>query len=205
MVASLFPQCGICEYAGDLGKAFKLDDNSSMRLILLLTSLVLLATPLQAETPPDIGSMSNAQIIAQAPELHPAALYILSSRLLAEGNGPESANWMYAGQLRYRFLIAVIGDQSQDEVILFSALSEQVGRPVNEYIAGDPDEWIAAMQWALDWDEANDNPLLSKSEFAAELEHVRSGLESLILQVDGSRQEIFEQREANGLPNRWTP
>ena len=46
--------------------------------------------------------------------------------------------------------------------LLFSALTEQVGRPVNEYIAGNVDEWLAAMQWALDWDAANDNGVTSK-------------------------------------------
>ena len=92
----------------------------------------------------DIEAMTTEQLAEQAGALHPAALYVLAARLLSEGRGQESANWMYAGQLRYRFLLATRGEAGTDDHILFSALSEQVGRPVNEHIAGDPDEWIAA-------------------------------------------------------------
>lgn len=73
---------------------------------------------------------------------------------------------------------------------------------MNEYIAGDPDEWIAAMQWALDWDAATDNPMVSKTEHTVTLEEIRAGLRELMIQVDDSREMIREQREANGLPNR---
>lgn len=171
----------------------------------LLTALVLgLATiaPAQAQEAPDFATMPMAAIEAEAASLHPAALYVLAGRLLVEGKGQEAANWMYAGQLRYRFMIAALGEAAGNERVLFSALTEQVGRPVNEYIAGDPDEWIAAMQWALDWDEKADNPTTSKANHADALQEVRQGLESLIAQVDTSRDEIREQRTANGLENR---
>lgn len=171
------------------------------RVIAVLLSLFLFL-PLAAPANDDIGSMSTDEIIEQAPSLHPAALYVLSARLLGEGKGQEAANWMYAGQLRYRFMIAVLGDAGQNERTLFSALTEQVGRPVNEYIAGDPDEWIAAMQWALDWDAANDNFVTSKTEHEPALGEIREGLEALITQVDENRDTIREQREENGLPNR---
>src|SRR5690606_29124085 len=138
----------------------------------------------------------------QATTLHPSALYVLAARLLAEGRGQEAANWMYAGQLRYRFMILAGGDAAQEDEILFSALSETVGRPVNEYIAGDVDEWLAAMQWALDWDEANDNAQTSKSDHAATLDGVRAGLLGLMAQVEANRENIPREREANGLPNR---
>src|SRR5690606_41880204 len=104
---------------------------------LLLSSALLL--PGHAHAAENVDTMSSAQIVAQAGSLHPSALYVLASRLLAEGRGQEAANWMYAGQLRYRFMLAV-PDAQPDDRILFSALTEQVGRPVNEYIAGDPDE-----------------------------------------------------------------
>ncbi|SIR27572.1 hypothetical protein SAMN05421641_1365 [Paracoccus thiocyanatus] len=148
-----------------------------------------------------IDTMPSAQIVEQAGSLHPSALYVLASRLLAEGKGPEAANWMYAGQLRYRFLLAVPKAQADDR-ILFAALSEQVGRPVNEYIAGDPDEWMAAMRWALDWDAANENHVTSKTRHAAELAEVRGGLDRLIFKVDASRDQIRRDRTANGLENR---
>ncbi len=155
-----------------------------------------------AQADRDLSTITNEEIVAEAGDLHPAALYILASRLYAEGKGQEAANWMYAGQLRYRFMITARGEAAANERVLFSALSEQVGRPVNEYIAGDPDEWIAAMQWALDWDEATENGVTSKTEHAEALDEIRQGLRNLIEQVDTSREEIREQRTANGLENR---
>ncbi len=171
----------------------------------LLTALFLGLVTLnsaQAQQAPDFQNMPLAQIEAEAASLHPAALYVLASRLFAESKQQEAANWMYAGQLRYRFMIAAQGDAATDERVLFSALTEQVARPINEYIGGDPDEWIAAMQWALEWDAATENAVTSKTEHAATLAEIRQGLSKLITQVDTSREEIREQRTANGLENR---
>lgn len=167
--------------------------------LLFATAMVTLAPAQDVHT---LDALSNTEIEAQASDLHPAALYLLSSRLLAEGRGQEAANWMYAGQLRWRFMITAENDAASTENALFSALSEQVGRPVNEYIAGDVDEWIAAMNWALEWDAANDNGVTSKTEHADVLEAVRSGLESLIADVEANRETIPQEREANGLENR---
>lgn len=167
---------------------------------LLLSSALLL--PGHARAGENLDSMTSAQISERAESLHPSALYVLAARLLAEGKGRESANWMYAGQIRYRFLLAAAGAAGANDRILFSALTEQVGRPVNEYIAGDPDEWIAAMEWALDWDEAHANGVTSKAAHAAELAEVRQGLTDLIAKVDSSREELRQHRIDNGLENR---
>lgn len=151
----------------------------------------------------DLNKLSNQEIVARAPELHPAALYILASRLLAEGKGQEAANWMYAGQLRYRILITATKQNSgSSEMTLFNALSEQVGRPVNEYVAGDPDDWIAAIDWALDWDEKNPNALVDKRTDATTIKEVRSGLVKLRTKVDSSREQIVRERAKKGLENR---
>lgn len=173
-----------------------------MRHLLFAALIALFAIPAQAQPERDLKTMTVEEIISEAPSLHPAALYVLSARLMGENKVQEAANWMYAGQLRYRFHITTLGEAGNDERTLFSALSEQVGRPVNEYIAGNADEWIAAMEWALEWDAANDNAATSKTEFASELEDTRAGLRKLIEQVDSNRDQIREDREANGLPNR---
>lgn len=172
------------------------------RLLLSLLMATAMISVVPAQDVPSFDDLSNTEIVEQASDLHPAALYLLSSRLLAQGKGQEAANWMYAGQIRYRFLIAAAGEDAQDEGVLFSALSEQVGRPVNEYIAGDVDEWIAAMQWALEWDAASDNNITSKIEHAGTLSEVRAGLESLMADVEANREGIPREREANGLENR---
>lgn len=170
-------------------------------LTALFAGMTMLASA-NAQDAPDFQTMPLAQIQAEAGSLHPAALYVMAGRLLAEGRYQEAANWMYAGQLRYRFMIAALGEAAGNDRVLFSALSEQVGRPVNEYIGGDPDEWIEAMEWALEWDDATENAVTSKTAHAAVLQEVRQGLERLIAQVDSSRDEIREQRTANGLENR---
>ncbi|WP_152658661.1 hypothetical protein [Devosia chinhatensis] len=172
------------------------------RLLLSVFLVTSMAVAVPAQDAERFGNLTTDQIEAQADSLHPAALYVLAARLLAAGEGQEAANWMYAGQLRYRFLITVGGEEGRDESILFSALTEQVGRPVNEYIAGDVDEWLAAMRWALDWDDANPNSITSKTEHAAALTEVRDGLERLIETVEAERDIIPQQREANGLENR---
>lgn len=172
------------------------------RLLLSLLLAMTMASAAPAQQAQGLDAMSNDDIISQATSIHPSALYVLSARLLGEGKGQEAANWMYAGQLRYRFLITAGGRETANEGVLFSALSEQVGRPVNEYIAGNVDEWLAAMQWALDWDEANENTLTSKTGHAAEFEEVRAGLRQLMAQVESNRDSIPADREANGLENR---
>lgn len=152
---------------------------------------------------PDLAKLSNQEIIAKAPELHPAALYVLAARLLAQGQGQEAANWMYAGQLRYRILITATKQAAgSNDRTLFSALTEQVGRPVNEYIAGNPDEWIAAINWALEWDEANPNRLVDKAEQASTINEIRKGLATFRDDIDSRRDEIARERTKNGLGNR---
>ncbi|MEQ8931868.1 MAG: hypothetical protein RIE24_23255 [Silicimonas sp.] len=173
-----------------------------MKVMLAFAIMAFLAHSVSAQSAKDLDSIPTNELIETAPSAHPFMLYTLSARLLASGNGQDAAKWMYAGQLRYRFMIEALGDAAADERVLFSALTESVGRPVNEYIAGDPDEWIAAMQFALDWDAVHDNTLTSKTEFASELSGVRSGLAALIDDVAANRQLIHERREAAGLPNR---
>lgn len=172
------------------------------RLLVSIALATAMASASFAQDRSGLDALSNAEISAQASALHPAALYVLSSRLLAEGRGQDAANWMYAGQLRYRFLIAAGGEAAQDEAVLFGALTEQVGRPVNEYIAGDVDEWLAAMAWALEWDAATPNAVTSKTEHQAAWQDVRAGLEKLMADVEASRETIPGQRAANGLENR---
>ena len=172
------------------------------RLLSCFLIVMTLASPAYGQAAKPLESMSIEELQEQAPDLHPSALYVLAARLLSQGRGQAAANWMYAGQLRYRFLLEVKGANGSDDGILFSALSEQVGRPVNEYIAGDVDEWLAAMDWALEWDAANCNGTTSKTDHAAELAKTRSGLEKLRASIEERRDIIPQERLANGLENR---
>ncbi|MET3925410.1 hypothetical protein [Devosia sp. 2618] len=172
------------------------------RLIFAVFLATTLLSAAQAQQTPNFENLTVEQLQQQAADLHPAALYLLASRLLQRGDGQGAANWMYAGQLRYRFLLEAEGAAGRDDRVLFDALSEQVGRPIDEYIAGDVDEWLAAMDWALEWDAANDNGTTSKAEYASALAKTRAGLESFRQSVEAQREEIPQQRAANGLENR---
>lgn len=169
---------------------------------LLCTSFAVAA--LEAGAPDGINTMSSEQIVAEAERLHPSALYVLAGRLFQEdGRQDEAVEWFYIGQLRYRVhLAANPGEPSDADPVLFAALSESVGRPLNEYAGGDVDEWVASIDRALAWDEAHDNQFTSKTEHAAEYAEVREGLVKLRDNLVERKDEIRKTREQNGLPNR---
>lgn len=155
-----------------------------------------------ADMSADLAQQTPEQIIAQAERIHPAGLYVLASKLMAAGRPDDAVRWFYIGQLRYRFLIAAEPSNVADERILFSALSESVGRPINEYAFGDVDAAVAQIDAALAWDDAHPNGYTSKDDHAAQLETVRAGLQDLRDQMLTSKDEIRETRERNGLKNR---
>lgn len=158
-------------------------------------------TPAQ-EISRDASMATPESMIERAEYLHPAELYQLAAGLLGtEGRADEAVKWFYVGQLRYRFLLMAGGQPSNDQV-LFSALSESVGRPINEYAFGDVDAAVAQIDAALEWDEAHDNHFTSKIEHASEWAQVREGLLKLRTEMLSSKEEIRRLRTSNGLPNR---
>lgn len=150
-----------------------------------------------APPPPD-------ESLARAEALHPAELYRVAAQLLGRPDrADEAVMWFYVGQLRYRFLLAATKPPpGANERVLFSALSESVGRPVNTYAFGDVEAAVARIDAALAWDAAHDNRLTSKTAFPKEWEEVRRGLRALRDKMLASQDEIRETRRRNGLANR---
>jgi hypothetical protein len=70
---------------------------------------------------------------------HPAYFYILAEKLFAVGKKDEPLFWYYAGQLRYRVYLLVNKDKLDPtgDPAVFAALSEEIGRPINEYAFSD--------------------------------------------------------------------
>lgn len=135
--------------------------------------------------------------------LHPAEFYRRAAELFGLGRRDEAVFWFYAGQLRYRFHLAARPDLAQDgDPALFGALSEQVGRPLNEWAFGDPDALVAILDEVLAWDETTPNTFTPKEPFAAALERNRIGLVQLRDTIASQKQDILRQRSENGLPNR---
>lgn len=168
-------------------------------LCLAITPGAAMAAASQSET-----TETTDQMIARAETLHPAELYRLAGSLLqVEGRADEAVKWFYIGQLRYRFQLRATQQPSHsNENVLFAALSETVGRPVNEYAFGDVDEAARQIGAALEWDAAHDNPLTSKSQHAEALTAVRKGLEDFRDHMLANKEDIRRQRTENGLTNR---
>jgi hypothetical protein len=153
-------------------------------------------------SPGDLEQQTPEQIIAGAESAHPAALYVLASKLMRAGRPDEAVRWFYIGQLRYRFHLMTGPPNAADERILFSALSESVGRPINEYAFGDIDGVVREIDAALAWDAAHANHITSKSAFPGPLAKTRDGLVALRDDMLARKDEIRETRKSNGLPNR---
>lgn len=148
-------------------------------------------------------AMTSTQLKSNIASSHPSAYYILASKLFAAGERDEAVVWFYAGQLRYRFhLTAHPGLPADGDPALFASLSEVVGRPINEYAAGNVEGWSEAMQQALEWDEQQDNGFTSKSVYAAQWRQQRAGLIKLRNRVRDQADKIRDQRLKNGLENR---
>lgn len=150
----------------------------------------------------DLAQQTPEQIIAGAESAHPAALYVLASKLMRAERLDEAVRWLYVGQLRYRFHLATDPPNATDERVLFSALSESVGRPLNEYAFGDVDRAVREIDAALAWDAAHANNFTSKSAYPQQFANTREGLKGLRDDMLARRQEIRETRTRNGLPNR---
>ena len=132
---------------------------------------------------------------------HPATYYTLAAKLFEAGQKDEAIFWFYLGQLRYRFhLTASKNLDPSGDPALFGALSETVGRPLNEYAFGDIPKLAATIDKVLEWDAAHDNGFTPKSANQAVLVNTRAGLAGLKTSIVRDQEKIKAQRKANGLP-----
>ncbi len=146
---------------------------------------------------------ANAQSLDSGPvTATPWADYELSVTLFNAGDRVTAGCVMYRGQFRARLLLTARPNQPGDGApALFGSLQETVARPINEWLAGDRDDWINAMTCARDWAARNDDPDLPRAQFAAAYEDVLAGFDGLIASVPAAA-ELRAMRTANGLPNR---
>jgi len=143
------------------------------------------------------------ELIRIVPDQHPSFYYILAQRLFAAGRRDEAVFWFYAGQLRYRIRLTCHPELAPDtEPALFGAMSEEVGRPINEYAAANPDAWANAVERARNWDAETRNGFEPKAPCATAIAQQRDGMGQLIAHIRANPDQIRQQRTANGLPNR---
>jgi hypothetical protein len=152
---------------------------------------------------PDFNKMTAEQIKAGIEARHPAAYYVLASKLFQAGSRDEAVFWFYAGQLRYRFHLAANPTlPPSGDPALFASLSEVVGGPINEYAFGDIDAATATMDKVLEWDEKTGNGFTSKKTHAAPWKQMREGLGKLRDYARTNADQMRAQRKQNGLENR---
>ena len=151
----------------------------------------------------DPQTIALDELIRIVPDQHPSFYYILAQRLFAAGRRDDAVFWFYAGQLRYRIRLTCHPELAPDtEPALFGALSETVGRPINEYAFGDPPAFVATMERVLAWDEATRNGFEPKAACTAIIAQQRQGMGQLVSHVRDNAAQIRRERTANGLPNR---
>jgi hypothetical protein len=166
-------------------------------------SLIFAGSVLPASAP-DLATLSIEQLKNDIEKQHPAGLYILAQKLFASGQKDEAVFWYYAGQLRYRVYLTV--NQSKldpaGDPAVFSALTEEIGRPVNEYAFGDIPRLAKTIDAVIAWDQSHANALTPREKYRTEYDQITTGLTQLRDNMIKNADSIRQQRTAAGLENR---
>jgi hypothetical protein len=134
---------------------------------------------------------------------HPAAYYTEAARLFAAGERDDAVFLFYLGQLRYRTHLAARAQRGPNsDAPAFGALSETVGRPINEYAFGDIPALLRLIDAVLAYDRQAPDRFTQPSAFPDAYRQIREGMVSFRDNIAGRVDEIRRQRQANGLENR---
>lgn len=165
----------------------------------MIAALMVVSGPVLAQNAPDdFNAMSSADLMGVVSgDAHPVAYYVLAGKLFEEGRKDEAVYWYYAGQLRFRVLLTCHPERPADaDGAVFSALTESIGRPINEYAFGDTDTLVTTFNKVLA------APVKVEAGCEAALEQNLAGLTSLRDQVIAQVEDIRWQRRRAGLENR---
>src|SRR6266481_4463874 len=150
------------------------------------------------------GDLVNRTAKKRNRESTPFVFYILAEKLFAVGKKDEAVFWYYAGQLRYRVYLLVNKDKLEPsgDPAAFAALSEEIGRPINEYAFGDIPQLAKTIDAVLAWDESHSNALTPRDKHKSQYDEIVSGLTQMRDQLLQQADSIRKTRTTNGLPNR---
>src|SRR6516225_5758288 len=164
----------------------------------------LLALSLLKASAVDLSNLSIDQLKNGIENQHPTAFYILAEKLFAAGQKDDAVFWFYAGQLRYRVYLLVNKDKldPSGDPALFASLSEEVGRPLNEYAFGDIPQLAKTIDTVLAWDKSHSNALTPREKHRSEYDQITAGLAHMRDEVVRKADSIRKTRAANGLENR---
>ena len=169
-----------------------------------LALLLSLALSLLKASAIDPSTLSIDQLKNGIENQHPAYFYYLAKKLFTANQKDDAVFWFYAGQLRYRVYLAVNKDKldPSGDPAVFSALSEEVGRPINEYAFGDIPQLAKTIDAVIAWDQSHDNSLTPRPKYKSQYDQIVSGLTQMRDQIVQQADSIRKTRTANGLQNR---
>jgi hypothetical protein len=172
---------------------------SALRAVRLLPLGVLLAC---AHPPPPSPPIEAPAELADLQGSHPAYYYQLAAELFKAGRKDDALFAFYLGQLRYRTLLLAHPDAPKDgDPAVFAALSERVGRPLNEYASDDVAAWARTIDAVLAYDRDHPDKFISPVEYPAQSEEVRKGLVAFRDKLLEDPERVQKIRRANGLEN----
>jgi hypothetical protein len=172
-----------------------------MRSVFVLGFVLLWVSGNLAQDP---ANLSIEQLEKTIEDQHPAGFYILAEKLFAAGKKDEAIFWFYAGQLRYRVYLLVNKDKLEPsgDPAVFASLSEEIGRPLNEYAFGDIPQLAKTIDAVLAWDRSHSNALTPRQKYRSEYDQIATGLTNMRDEMVRKADSIRKTRTANGLENR---
>ena len=172
-----------------------------MRTALLIASLALSTLKASAA---DLSNLTIDQLKNGIENQHPTAFYILAQKLFTAGQKDDAVFWFYAGQLRYRVYLIVNRDKLEPsgDPALFASLSEEIGRPINEYAFGDIPQLAKTIDAVITWDQSHANALTPRDKYKSQYDDIVAGLTQMRDQVIKQADSIRKTRTTNGLQNR---
>jgi hypothetical protein len=126
----------------------------------------------------DPATLSIEQLSNGIENRHPSSFYILAGKLFAAGKKDDAVFWFYAGQLRYRVYLLVNKDKLEPsgDPAAFASLSEEIGRPLNEYAFGDIPQLAKTIDAVIAWDQSHSNALTPRDKYRSEYDQIVAGL-----------------------------
>ena len=172
-----------------------------MRSAFVMGFVLLWAVEVSAQNP---ATLSIEQLGSGIENQHPSYFYILAEKLFAVGKKDDAVFWYYAGQLRYRVYLLVNKDKLEPsgDPAAFAALSEEIGRPINEYAFGDIPQLAKTIDAVLAWDESHSNALTPHKKYRSQYDQIVAVLTQMRDEVLRKADSIRKTRAANGLGNR---
>ena len=172
-----------------------------MRSVVFLTFVLFHAVNVLAQDP---ATLSIDQLKNGIENQHPSYFYFLAQKLFAANQKDDAVFWFYAGQLRYRVYLLANKDKLKPdgEPAVFGALTEEVGKPINEYAFGDIPQLTKTIDAVIAWDQSHDNALTPRDKYQSAYDQITAGLKQMRDQVVQQADSIRKARTKNGLENR---